>query len=335
MDQLLRIALSLLPVIVFFVSLVYLDSYKLVNIRAIVLTIAVGSIAAIGAFFINSWALDFLLIDRTIYTRYCAPVVEETLKMLFVIYLIQKKKVGFMVDAAIRGFAIGAGFATFENIYYLSSLETANLFVWVIRGFGTAIMHGGTTCIFAVVSKNLMDVHESGKAYWYIPGILAVIIIHSFFNHLFFTPMINTAIIIIALPSLMMTVYQRSERGTQNWLGVGFDADAQILNMIVSGNIAASKIGAYLASIKDRFEPEVVLDIFCYLRIYLELAVQAKGILLMRETGFDADPDPGIQKKISELTYLEKSIGRTGKIALSPFIRTNSRDLWQLQMLQK
>ena len=335
MDQIPRIALSLLPVLVFLGALIYLDSYKLVKFRAIVLTILFGSVVAVAALFINSLAMDSLSIDRTIYTRYGSPVIEETLKILFIVYLIQSKKVGFMVDAGIRGFAIGAGFALFENIYYLESLQTANLFIWVIRGFGTAIMHGGTTCIFAIISKNLMDVHGSEKAYWYIPGFLSVIIIHSFFNHLFFSPLINTAIIIISLPSLMMTVYHRSERGTQNWLGVGFDADAKILNMIVSDNIAASKIGAYLTLIKDRFEPEVVLDIFCYLRIYLELTVQAKGILLMRETGFDAEPDPEIQKKFSELTYLEKSIGRTGKIALSPFIRTSSRDLWQLKMLQK
>jgi protease PrsW len=335
MDQIIRITLSLLPVVVFLAALVYLDSYKLVGFRAITFTILTGATASIAALVVNYWAIYSMEIDVKIYSRYGAPFVEELLKVLFIVILIQRKKIGFMVDAGIRGFAIGAGFALFENIYYLRSLETANLFVWVIRGFGTAIMHGGTTCIFAIISKNLMEVHDSEKVYWYLPAIIAPIIIHSFFNHLFFTPLINTAIIIIALPLLMMTVYQRSERGTQNWLGMGFDADAKILNMIISGNIASSRIGAYLTSIRDRFEPEVVLDIFCYLRIYLELAVKAKGILLMRETGFEVPADPDIHQKFDELKYLEKSIGKTGKIALAPFLRTNSRDLWQLQMLQK
>jgi hypothetical protein len=139
----------------------------------------------------------------------------------------------------------------------------------------------------------------------------------------------------VALPPLMMAVYQRSEQATKNWLGVGFDADARILNMIISGDIAESRIGTYLKSLQNRFAPEVVLDIFCYLRIYLELAVQAKGVLLMRETGFDITLDSNVQKKFNELSYLEKSIGRTGQMALAPFLRTSSRDLWQLQMLQK
>ena len=87
MDQILRIALSLLPVLVFLIALIYLDSYKLVNFRAIVLTILLGSIVAFVALLINHWAMDTLLIDRTIYTRYGAPVVEEILKILFIVYL--------------------------------------------------------------------------------------------------------------------------------------------------------------------------------------------------------------------------------------------------------
>ena len=49
-----------------------------------------------------------------------------------------------MIDAAIYGFAVGAGFAFIENIYYLHSLEHHKIVVWIIRGLGTAVMHGGT-----------------------------------------------------------------------------------------------------------------------------------------------------------------------------------------------
>ena len=74
-------------------------------------------------------------------------------------------KIGFMVDSAIYGFAVGAGFAFVENIYYLQSLENANLFLWIIRGFGTAVMHGGTTAVFAILSKTLTDGKSSSAFY--------------------------------------------------------------------------------------------------------------------------------------------------------------------------
>jgi len=56
---------------------------------------------------------------------------------------------------------------------------------------------------------------------------------------------------------------------------------------------------------------------------------------MMRQAGFDIPPDPDIQAKFNELQFLRKSIGKTGQLAMSPFVRTKGRDLWQLQMLQK
>jgi hypothetical protein len=38
---------------------------------------------------------------------------------------------------------------------------------------------------------------------------------------------------------------------------------------------------------------------------------------------------------LEELKYLEKSIGRTGQMAVKPFLRMSSRDLWQLYMLEE
>jgi hypothetical protein len=73
----------------------------------------------------------------------------------------------------------------------------------------------------------------------------------------------------------------------------------------------------------------------CLLRLRAELAIRAKGILMMREAGFDAAPDPTLKDKFEELRYLEKSIGKTGLLALDPFLHTSTRDLWQLNMLSE
>jgi hypothetical protein len=59
----------------------------------------------------------------------------------------------FLVDAAQLGFAVGAGFAVVENIQYLRSLADASIALWLVRGLGTAVLHGATTAIFAMMSK--------------------------------------------------------------------------------------------------------------------------------------------------------------------------------------
>jgi hypothetical protein len=69
------------------------------------------------------------------------------------------------------------------------------------------------------------------------------------------------------------------------------------------------------------------------MRLRAEVAIKAKGFLLMREAGFKPAPDPDLKKMLDELKYLENSVGKTGLLAISPFVSTKSRDFWQLQML--
>jgi hypothetical protein len=92
-------------------------------------------------------------------------------------------------------------------------------------------------------------------------------------------------------------------------------------------------VGQYLQSLKDVFSGEIIADMICYLRIYLELSIRAKGILLMQQNGFEIAMDPGIKEKLDELKYLEKSIGKTGKRALAVVYRADPKELWQLYML--
>jgi hypothetical protein len=73
----------------------------------------------------------------------------------------------------------------------------------------------------------------------------------------------------------------------------------------------------------------------CYLQISVELALKAKGTLLMHEAGFDAILDDEAKKKLTELKQLESHIGKTGKRILAPFLHVKSQDLWQIHMLQR
>jgi len=71
----------------------------------------------------------------------------------------------------------------------------------------------------------------------------------------------------------------------------------------------------------------------CLLQISLELSTIAKGDLMRREAGFPSPPDPSLPDKFTELAFLEKSIGRAGKLAVSPLLPRSSRDLWEVHML--
>ena len=114
----------------------------------------------------------------------------------------------------------------------------------------------------------------------------------------------------------------------------GFDADAELLEIINSGELSDSHVGEYLESVKSHFQPVVVVDLICYLRLYVELALRAKGVLMARESGFDMETDPEVEASLEELKALETSIGPTGLLALKPFLHMSRKDLWQLYMLK-
>lgn len=332
-DFLLHAALGLLPVCCFLAALMYLDSYKLIPMRWILGTILLGCGTAILSYPINATGLKWLDIEFVNYTRYVAPFIEEILKGLVVYTLMRRNRIGFLVDAAIFGFAVGAGFAIFENLFYLQALPDTQLGTWIVRGFGTAIMHGGATAIFSIVSHTLVGQHPTLGRVALLPGFVVAVIVHSVFNHFFFAPIINTLIVLVSLPFLLTVVFQQSENSVSEWLGMGFDADTELLELINSGELSTSKVGLYLHSLKEKFEGPIVADLLCYLRLHTELSIRAKGLLMMRESGFANKTGEETRAKLEELKFLESSIGATGLLAMKPFLKMSQKDLWQLYML--
>jgi RsiW-degrading membrane proteinase PrsW (M82 family) len=332
--SILAIVISLAPVFVFLVSLILLDSYKLVKARSVSSAILYGCLIAGVAYVVNTWIQRNTGLQFLVFTRYVAPAIEELLKALFIIYLIKRRRIGFMVDATIYGFAVGAGFAFIENVYYLTTSAEASLFLWVLRGFGTAVMHGGTTAIVALVAKREADARSTESVTIFWKGFLIAFIIHSYYNHFLFHPLFSPMSILVGLPIALMLVFQQSEKVTREWLGVGFDTDVELLQLITSGDLPQTKVGTYLKTLQNRFRGEVIADMICYLQIYLELSIRAKGVLLLREAGFTPPPETDTKEKFDELQYLQHSIGATGKLALLPFLHTSNRNLWQLTMLQ-
>jgi RsiW-degrading membrane proteinase PrsW (M82 family) len=127
------------------------------------------------------------------YVYFGAPVVEELAKGAFWIFLIATARVAFMVDSAIRGFAIGAGFSLVENVIYLETMNGRGLGVWLLRGFGTAVMHGGVAAIGALISVYLFESRHWRGVRQFAPGLLIAMMLHSLFNQGVLSPAGSTA----------------------------------------------------------------------------------------------------------------------------------------------
>lgn len=324
---------GILPVLLFLVFLFLLDSFKLVITKLLLLSILWGAAVAVITYFINSNIMEAPIVEYKEFSRYIAPLIEESIKSIFIFVLIFQKRIGFFIDAAIYGFAIGTGFALVENLFFLQGVNEVHFIASIIRGFGTAIMHGGCTALIAIVLVGAKSVNSS---FWKssIVAILSAYILHSAYNHFYINPLLQTIGIIIIIPAIFILLFKQSEIRLQNWLEIEFSTEIELLQMIKKGNFSQTKAGEYLASLKSRFSSEIIFDMYCYIQLYLELSVKAKRNLMLKESGIPPIPEDDIQLKLVELNALKKQIGKVGEITLAPLIKMNYRDLWKLNLLK-
>jgi len=335
-DLLTRAPIALLPVLLFLAGLVQLDGYKLVRMRMMIALVATGALAAGVAYVVNNIAFAHFHGSFVTYSRYVSPWIEESLKAALLVFLIRTRRVGLPVDAGIAGFAIGTGFAVVENLYYLAARPHTVLAVQVIRGFGTAIMHGGTAAILAMISNTLYERRPSGGLHLLLPGLFAAVALHTGYNYLLVRPALATLATLLVLPFVIYLVFDHSERILRKWIEVDLDSDVNRLEAISTGRFLDSASGRYLQALRDRFKREQLADMLCYLRVHGELAVRAKGVLLLREAGMpDLPIDAETGAKLAELAQLERAIGKTGMLALRPLMMATGKEIWQLTLLRQ
>jgi protease PrsW len=327
------VLLNFLPVLIFLAGLYLFDSFKLVAGKRLIISFAWGIAGAFLAWAVNTAIDRMVSLEYAQFIRYVSPVTEELIKASFIIFLISRHRIGFAIDAAIYGFAVGAGFALTENMHMLSTAGgDQGLMVWVLRGFGTSMMHGGGTALFAMIMMVGVQ-REIPAALAAIPGLLFAAVLHSVYNHFLLDPYLQTALIFVVFPLTFGIVFQRSGKLLRSWLEIELATEVKLLSMIKKGEIAGDKAGKYLLTLKNHCSSEMILDIYCYLALYLELSLMVKRDLLLKEAGLQLDDQPDFAEKLNEFSALRKRIGITGIIALQPLLRIRYRDLWKLNQL--
>lgn len=170
-----------------------LDLYSSGNFRTVVVCFLWGFIAFGIAFVVNTGIKELVLEQGlhlsqtnsiTLTVILVAPIVEEIVKSLILVYYARRPDFAYFVDGAIYGFATGIGFSILENFWYLfqaGSATQAPVLV-ISRSFSTCLMHGSASALVGVSIGRFRYGQGRTRILATVLGWGAAIVLHSGFN---------------------------------------------------------------------------------------------------------------------------------------------------------
>jgi len=337
---LINIGIALVPALLLLALFDRFEAFNLVRFPKFLALLAVGGTTAVVAYAANGALIGATSLDFATYSAFVAPVVEELLKASPIILLFALNKIGFKIDAAIIGFTIGAGFSIVENTYQLYLNPGSGVGVWLVRGLGTAVMHGGATALFAVVSHELTDEQAEGRAVQYrfkpwlfIPGLAAAAVMHGGFNMFVDHPLQLMFLAFTIVPLSLFAVLSIGEGAARKWMMADNKVHEELLADLHDGDFARSEIGQAVCAIADKFNEGLRQEVFDYIALHTELVLRAERLLLARAEGNCTEPGGEDRARFERMKILEANIGKAGLRALRPLLHFSRNDLWEMHLL--
>lgn len=183
MIPLLSFAIALTIPIVFLFFLRKFDLHRTAKFQRNVITLACGIAAYWLAAQINPLMVRAGWVTWDQVTRITAPIIEELLKSLILLYLVNRADFNYVVDGALYGFGAGIGFAIIENVEYVNANLEFALVVALARVFSTNLMHAAGSGVIGTV----LAFHRGAKAkrrgmLVILGGYVFAIVFHAAFN---------------------------------------------------------------------------------------------------------------------------------------------------------
>lgn len=183
MDILALILATLLPLVVLYV-IYSLDLYQMGAFRTVLLCFGWGIVAYFLAAQINPFVYYRGWVSLENLPRYFAPVAEEILKALVLVYLVRRPKFTYFVDGAIYGFAAGMGFAIFENYEYILVNTGWGLGTALARVISVNLIHASASAVVGAALGLARFRRNLGHVAFLLSGLALAMLLHGAFNNL-------------------------------------------------------------------------------------------------------------------------------------------------------
>ncbi len=228
--------------------------------------------------------------------RVTAPIVEEILKALILIYLVQRADFNYVVDGALYGFGAGIGFAIIENFEYVTGNPTIALSVALARVFSTNLVHAtGSGLIGTALAYRRGDSSWKGWAVVF-GGYLVSILIHMLFNTMVSAGAFLAVAIIFGLTGMALIWYviKRGLNTQKKWVTEKLGMEDRVTKQETKAVTGIEKIvDDLLKPFEESFGSEKVPVVRELLYKQAEIGIKRK---LMEST-----PSPTKRREVEEI----------------------------------
>lgn len=303
------------PIIVLYI-IYTLDLYGTGDFSNIRLCFIWGALM-VGVAYIANTSLYERIGDYDAMIRFVAPIVEEILKALILIYLVRRKNFTYFVDGAIYGFAVGIGFAVFENYFYLYLNEADALSTAIGRVLSTNLMHAVASAVVGSAIGFSRFQRFKGRAFLLIAGLVVAMLFHMGFNNITQSEASSNLLLIYAAGfgfggiGFIAWVIRRGLNQQREWIKASL---GKIDKRVVTRADAAAvdhlaQVQSVLEPLQEVYGPEMAIKIEQYLTLQAQFGLELDAIGKL----YDEKERKAAERKVESLQAameeLRKQIG--------------------------
>jgi RsiW-degrading membrane proteinase PrsW (M82 family) len=320
------------PLVSFYV-IYKLDLYRTGSFRLILLCFAWGAAVFALATQINNATLDHQLVTYETFQRFTAPIVEEILKALILVYLVRRPNFTYFVDGAIYGFAVGIGFAIVENYSYILGYEGTALSVAVGRVLSTNLMHATASALVGIALGFARFQRLSRGVLLLFSGLLLAMAVHMAFNNL--VTRVSSALLLLyaaatGLGGAAFTAFavRRGLAEEKTWI----EETLGEADRVTAGEAAVvhrlADARQILAPVAERFGPEKTAEIERFLLLQARLGILRKTLEKLSEEKMIRAVEAQMGDLQAEMDAARRSVGAYCMLYLRNIFPPEASPLW-------
>ncbi len=295
-----------------------------------------GTAAFALAYGMSRIVFGYDLASRQAWVQFIAPVAEEILKALVLIYLVRRPKFTYFVDGAIYGFAAGMGFAIVENWSYVISYGDAGLSVAVGRVISTNLVHATGCALVGIALGYARFQRYSGRVLLLSLGLAVAMSVHIAFNNVVTRTQNGVILITVAAgigllgAAFIFFMIKRGLAEQKLWIEEKLGAADRVTGQEVAVVQRLSDIDRVLAPLAEEFGPHKAKACEQFLMLQARLGIKRKTLDKLADEKMKQAVRAEIDQISAEMDATRKTVGWRVMLYLRTIYPEDVSPVWGL-----